>query len=149
MLPRRAFVTRLQICLCVNPFTVKDRIPTEVVLAGLRPAKETPCIPFSQVLGWLSWFNRTRITSHNEDYQQPDMPERHTQSRRISDWLFAVRFSHRQAIHVPLHYRHKSHKDNIWWTYSNITRMFSIQCRRSQFSTTHRAGPSMHRPTRH
>ena len=86
----------------------------EGVLTILRPAKETPCIPFSQVLGLLSEFFRTWITSLDEDYQQPAIPERHAQPRRISYWLIAFRFSHRQVIHVPRHYKQKSHKDIVW-----------------------------------
>ena len=87
--PQWAFVTRLFNCLCVNPFTVWDCIPTEVVLATQRPAKETPCFPFSQVSDQALPVHRTRITIFSEDYQRPDMSRRHTQSRRISKWLIA------------------------------------------------------------
>ena len=56
---------------------------------------------------------RTGITAFVEDYQQPAAPERCAQSRRIPEWLFAVRFGHRQVIHILQHRRRKSHKDSV------------------------------------
>ena len=71
-----------------------------VLADHMHQAKETPWFPFSQVSSVLLPVQRTEITAFKEDYQQPAAPERHAQSRRIPNYLFVCRSSHRQSIHI-------------------------------------------------
>jgi hypothetical protein len=47
----------------------------------------------------------TEIMVYDEDYQQPATVLLSQQSRRISRWIIANRFSYQQVIHIllPLH----------------------------------------------
>ena len=53
----------------------------------------------------------TRITTFNEDYQQPEHLKG-ARSHGVSPMIICVWFGHRQAIHILLHCRHTSQKDD-------------------------------------
>ena len=70
---------------------------------SLNPQNGITSFPILTCLGWdplVPWMEQ-RSPTFNGDYQQPMMPKRPTQMRRIPEWLSCIRFDHRQAIHHP------------------------------------------------
>ena len=89
---RPATVFLLVACERTNSQASQILIPLFPDLTSFRPA--------------LLVRSRTKITAFSEDYQQPAAPERCAQSRRIPEWLFAIKFGHRQVIHILQQRRH-------------------------------------------
>ena len=82
----------------VNSLTVTERIPVvKPYSARLRPAKETPCSPISQVPGPVLPVQRTEITAFSEDYQQPAAPEK---LRSVTAYLLCSELHTNRSIRI-------------------------------------------------
>lgn len=87
--------------------------------------------------------HRTKIAAFNEDYQQPTAPIRCAQSRRIPEWIVAIRFGHRQAIHILQQRRHKSQKDGVRLVEKPNNHSVQSRLSHPRTSTSCEAGASM------
>ena len=88
---------------------------------------------------------RTKIAAFSEDYQQPTAPKRCAQSRRIPEWIVAIRFGHRQVIHILQQRGHKSHKDSARRTEKPNNHSVKSRLSHPRASTSCEAGASMAR----
>jgi hypothetical protein len=70
-----------------------------------EPANGITSFPILTCLRWdplVPWMEQ-RSPTFDEDYRRPMTPKRHTQTRRIPEWLSCIRSDHRQAIHLLQH----------------------------------------------
>ena len=77
-------------------------------------------------------------TTSNRQYLQGAQ-----QSRRISEWIVANRFSHRQLIHILQQRKHKSHKDGARLVEKSNVCSINSQLSHPRTSTSCKTGASM------
>ena len=148
--PKSEFVTRHRICLCMicvaNCFYFRQR------RTFWNSPQHHHLVPRSHKFQVQapSVCLETKVTTFNEDYQQPDMLRTtHTAAADLRVVNRITGLTYRQQIHILLHRRHKPHKGSIWRIsgFKELKTLHGILSTRSSASC--QAGTSMNQLREH